>query len=142
MKCAVCPPVVCSLSPAGRLLRTGRILPATGQYADLRLLDPLDDTPTPSTDILAVYTRTIGSDLEIRVDLLDLPLTPDYHLQILLDTLPGGNPWDLMIDLPANDRPTVTPVNANLIPRLSPGPMAGYRHRAFQSLYVSPALHP
>ncbi|HEY5157333.1 MAG TPA: hypothetical protein VII93_05150, partial [Anaerolineales bacterium] len=58
-------------------------------YADLRLLDPVDDASTPSTDILAVYTRSIGSDLEVRVDLLDLPLAPDYRLQILLDSLPG-----------------------------------------------------
>jgi hypothetical protein len=90
--------------------------------ADLRLLDPLDDTPTPSTDILAVYTRTIGSDLEIRVDLLDLPLTPDYHLQLLLDTLPGRNPWDLMIDIPADGHPNVTPADSNLIPRVSRDP--------------------
>ena len=90
--------------------------------ADLRLLDPLDDTPTPSTDILAVYTRTIGSDLEIRVDLLDLPLTPDYSLQLLLDTLPGGDPWDLRIDIPANGRPSLTPANPNLIPRVSRDP--------------------
>ncbi len=69
--------------------------------ADLRVLDPLDSAGSPSTDILAVYTRTIGFDLEIRVDLLDLPLIPDYHLQILLDTLPGGNPWDQVIDIPA-----------------------------------------
>ena len=86
--------------------------------ADLRLLDPLDNTPTPSTDILAVYTRNIGFDLEIRVDLLDLPLTPDYHLKIRLDTLPGGDPWDLKIDIPADGLPGVTPPNANIIPRL------------------------
>jgi hypothetical protein len=87
-------------------------------YAELRLLDPVDDTSTPSTDILAVYTRNIGSDLEIRVDLLDVPLIPDYRLQILLDTLPGGNPWDLTIDIPAAGRPSVTPANSRLIPRV------------------------
>ncbi len=87
-------------------------------YADLRLLDPVDNTSTPSTDILAVYFRTSGSDLEIRVDLLDLPLIPDYRLQISLDILPGGNPWDLSINIPANGRPSVTPANSNLIPRI------------------------
>ena len=87
-------------------------------YADLRLLDPVDDTSTPSTDILAVYVRKFGSDLEIRVDLLDLPLTPDYRLQILLDTLPGGNPWGLTINIPADGHPSMTPANSNLIPRL------------------------
>jgi len=87
-------------------------------YADLRLLDPVDDTSTPSTDILAVYTRRFGSDLEIRVDLLDLPLTPDYRLKISIDNLPGGNPWDMTIDIPAVGHPSVTPANSNLIPRL------------------------
>ncbi|MBE3037782.1 MAG: hypothetical protein IMZ62_03060, partial [Chloroflexi bacterium] len=87
-------------------------------YADLRLLDPVEDASTPSTDILAVYIRTIGSDLVIRIDLLDIPLIPDYRLQILLDTLPGGYPLDLTIDIPADGRPSVTPANSNLIPRL------------------------
>lgn len=87
-------------------------------YSDLRLLDPLDNTSTPSTEILAVYTRNIGFDIEIRVDLLDLPIMPDYQLRILLDTLPGGNPLDLMIDIPAEGRPSVTPFTSNLIPRL------------------------
>ena len=49
--------------------------------ADLRLLDPLD-APSASTDILAVYTRTVGSDLEIRIDLLDITIVPDYGLAI------------------------------------------------------------
>jgi hypothetical protein len=105
-------------------------------YADLRLLDPLDDTSTPSTDILAVYTRTIGSDLEIRVDLLDLPLTPDYRLQILLDTLPGGNPWDLTINIPPVGRPSVTPGNSNLIPRLIRDPWMDTVTVRFNRLYI------
>jgi hypothetical protein len=87
-------------------------------YADLRFLDPLDDTSTPSTDILAVYTRSLGSDLEIRVDLLDLPLTPDYDLCITLDTLPGGNPWNLTINIPAGARPGISPAGSHIIPRL------------------------
>ncbi|MGZ6347734.1 MAG: hypothetical protein ACXWNC_09245, partial [Anaerolineales bacterium] len=90
--------------------------------ADLRVLDPVDNAPSPSTDILAVYTRIIGFDLEIRVDLLDLPLIPDYRLQILLDTLPGGIPGDLVIDLPADSSPTVTPANTNIIPRVIRNP--------------------
>ena len=85
---------------------------------DLRQLDPLDDTILPSTDILAIYTRLQVSDLAIRVDLLDLPLAPDYHLQICLDTHPGGNPWDVVIDIPAVGHPTVTPANPDFIPRI------------------------
>lgn len=86
--------------------------------ANLRMLDPVDNTESPSTDILAVYTRTVDFDLEIRVDLLDLPLVPDYHLQILLDTIPGGNPWDMVMDIPADSPPTMTPADPNTIPRV------------------------
>jgi hypothetical protein len=105
-------------------------------YSDLRLLDPLDDTSTPSTDILAVYTRRSGSDLEIRVDLLDLPLTPDYSLQISLDTSPAGNPWDLTINIPASGRPSVTPANTNLIPRLIRDPFTDTVTVRFNRLYI------
>jgi hypothetical protein len=86
--------------------------------SDLRLLDPPDDSASPSTDILAIYNRNIGSDLEIRLDLLDLPLAPDYHLQILLDTSPGGNPWDLILDIPADGHISLTPARSNIIPRI------------------------
>lgn len=47
-------------------------------YSDLRRLDPADDAPTPATDILAVYTRTSGYDLQIRLDLLDLTFADNY----------------------------------------------------------------
>ena len=40
-------------------------------YADLRALDPLD-APSPSTEILAVYTRTTDLSVDIRVDFLDI----------------------------------------------------------------------
>ncbi len=105
-------------------------------YADLRLLDPMDITPTPSSDILAVYTRNIGSDLEIRVDLLDLLLTPDYRLCIYLDTQPGGDPWDLMIDIPTDNRPQVTPSRLHLIPRLVRNPWLDTVTVRFNSLNI------
>lgn len=105
-------------------------------YADLRLLDPVDNTSTPSTDILAVYIRTSGSDLEIRVDLLDLPLIPDYRLQISLDILPGGNPWDLTINIPANGRPSVTPANSKLIPRIIRDPWTDTVTVRFNHIYI------
>ena len=79
-------------------------------YADLRLLDPLDNTPTPSTDILAVYDRNIGYDLEIRIDLLDIPVTPDYDLHLELAT-PSG---DLAIFIPANGQPNITPAQSGI----------------------------
>ena len=79
-------------------------------FADLRLLDPLDNTPTPSTDILAVYDRNIGYDLEIRIDLLDIPLTPDYDLRLRMTT-PSGN---LAIFIPANGQPNITPAQSGI----------------------------
>ncbi len=82
-------------------------------YADLRLLDPLD-APTPSTDILAVYTRAVGSDLELRVDLLDISIIPDYDLALRITTPTG----DLTVTLPAGGRPSVTPATPAIIPRL------------------------
>src|SRR5450759_544081 len=87
-------------------------------YADLRLLDPVDNTLTPSTDILAVYLRTVGSDLEIRVDLLDISLIPDYDLTIHLVTLNGN----LNITIPADGHPSVTPAKSSLIPRVIRNP--------------------
>jgi len=83
-------------------------------YADLRLLDPLDKTPTPSTDILAVYERTISSDLEIRIDLLDIPVTPDYDLRLHL-TNPGV---DLNVFIPAFGQPVITPAQAGIRARV------------------------
>jgi hypothetical protein len=91
-------------------------------YADLRLLDNVDEAATPSTDILAVYTRTIGFDLEIRVDMLDLPLVPDYDLRLSLDTQPGSDPWDLTIDIPATGSARVTPAGSGLTARVIRNP--------------------
>jgi hypothetical protein len=73
-------------------------------YADLRRLDPPDDAPTPAADLLAVYTRTAGYDLQIRLDLLDLTFTDDYRLEIQLwdNTLYAQSP--LIIQIPASGR--------------------------------------
>ncbi len=86
--------------------------------ADLRLLDPVDQDSSPSTDILAVYTRWVGYDLEFRIDLLDLPVVPDYRLQITLSTLSGGNPRDLTITIPAAGRPGIIPSGSGILPRV------------------------
>ncbi len=79
-------------------------------YADLRLLDTPDTGPTPSTDIVAVYTRTYGSDLEIRVDLLDISVTPDYDLVLHLATARGK----LTVTIPASGRPMVSPSGSGI----------------------------
>ena len=86
-------------------------------YADLRLLDPVDDTSTPSTDILAVYTRTSGSDFEIRIDLLDIPLAPNYNLLLYLDPSPWGTDpadWQVEISIPLAGPAKVFTNNPNL----------------------------
>lgn len=90
-------------------------LPASRAWstADLRLLDPLD-APAPSTELLALYVRTAGSDIEIRLDLLDLPLVPDSDLTLRLVTSTG----DLLLHLPAEGHPSVSPADSGLRVRL------------------------
>ncbi len=104
------------------LLLTASCVPASVQpgwvYDDLRLLDPVDETSRPSTDILALYTRNSGSDLEIRIDLLDISLIPDYSLVIYLFTLTD----ELTILLPAAEPAVLDPGNPRLIPRLVRNP--------------------
>jgi hypothetical protein len=113
-------------------------------YADLRALDPSDD-PNPSSDITAVYVREIGSDLQIRIDLLDIPLIPNYTLDLLLDTRPGGSTvcplqcattlqWDFDIHIPAEDAPSVFKPNLKPVPKLTPRVM---RDPALDTLTLS-----
>ncbi len=81
------------------------------QYTDLRALDAAD-APIPSTDILAVYTRTVNQDIQIRLDFLDHADTIDFDLYLVLDTSEGGSTelpidasagieWDHLIVIPA-----------------------------------------
>ena len=82
---------------------------------DLRLLDPVDAEPS-APDILAVYTRAAGSDVQIRIDLLDSGQhgTANGHLELHL-TWPGR---ELTVHLPFDGAPSVTPPDPNLVPRL------------------------
>jgi hypothetical protein len=102
---------------------------------DLRLLDPVD-AASPSTDVLAVYVRDAGSDLEIRLDLLDVPFAPDADFQLLLTTLPGGTSPDLTIDLPRDGLPAVTPSDPQRIPRLVRIPWLDTLTVSLNRLYV------
>ncbi len=102
------------------------------RIADLRLLDPLD-APGPSTDLLAVYVRSRGSDLEIRLDLLDLPLVPDYDLSLRLVTPTA----EITILLPAKGRPSVTPAESGLRARLVRDPWLDTVTVRLTRLYVS-----
>jgi len=94
-------------------------------YADLRRLDPADDTAVPAADLLAVYTRTSGYDLQIRLDLLDLALTDDTRVEVRL--------WDdalyaqasLVIQIPSFGRTQIVQppgVNSPLQVRVSRDP--------------------
>ena len=69
------------------------------QYTDLRALDAAD-APIPSADILAVYTRTVNHEIQIRLDFLDHADTIDFDLYLVLDTSEGGS-TELPIDAPA-----------------------------------------
>src|SRR4030067_3411381 len=59
------------------------------EYADLRHLSSSGDAP-PDLDLIAAYTRTAGSDLQIRLDVLDLTFESTSDLYISLNTAPGG----------------------------------------------------
>lgn len=87
-------------------------------YADLRALAPASSSEEtkPSQDLIAAYTRSAGGDLQIRLDLLDLPMEADSDIYIALDLLPGGSQalpleesasieWDLLLALPAASPP-------------------------------------
>ncbi|MEW5827981.1 MAG: hypothetical protein AB1846_03755, partial [Chloroflexota bacterium] len=53
------------------------------QPSHLRALDPAD-SPNPATDLTAVYLRQSGSDLQIRLDLLDLHSESRYEILLYL----------------------------------------------------------
>jgi hypothetical protein len=59
------------------------------EVAQVRALDPLD-APDPALDLIAVYTREIGFENQIRLDFLDIPEKPSSDIYIALDTQPGG----------------------------------------------------
>lgn len=97
---------------------------APWEYTDLRALAPAGEG-LPSLDIIALYTRAAGPDLQIRLDLLDLSPAPDSDLFLALDWIPGGSralpleaqadlEWDALLALPAFGQPYV------LVPQAQP----------------------
>lgn len=81
------------------------------QYADLRLIDPVDASD-PQFDLIAAYARCSGSTLDVRLDLLESVDPWAYDLYLAIDDRPGGRRdlplggeselvWDLWIALPA-----------------------------------------
>jgi len=87
------------------LLAVGCAVPPTADrpwsYADLRALLPAGDAPTPAADILAVYTRTAGTDLEIRIDLLDVSFADDTTIDVFLTDDGNFAQRPLAIHIPA-----------------------------------------
>jgi hypothetical protein len=79
-------------------------------YTDLRALDDAD-APAPDQDLLAIYLRTAGSEIQIRLDFMDLAVQSNIDLYLALDTQPGGTrflpisassdiDWDTLIMIP------------------------------------------
>jgi hypothetical protein len=61
------------------------VTPPDWKYADLRALDPADNIP-PSQDLIALYIRRLGADIEIRLDLVDLSIPVDGDLRLQIDS--------------------------------------------------------
>ncbi len=59
-------------------------------YADLIALDP-PDTSDPGKDIIAVYSRFVNDEIQLRLDFLDQSDHSSYDLHLALDTSPGGS---------------------------------------------------
>lgn len=88
-------------------------------YADLRGLDAAE-AQLPGLDLLAIYIRSEGARLEMRLDFLEQAALPDYDLYLALDArptgrhdLPGGQgnqrlnsqadlAWDTLLVIPAS----------------------------------------
>ena len=84
-------------------------------FADLRITST-DFSENPSQDIVAAYTRESSSDIQIRLDLLDISPNIKSDIYIALDTQPGGTNdlpldiksklyWDTLITIPADGKP-------------------------------------
>jgi hypothetical protein len=81
-------------------------------YSDLRAIDP-SDTKTPNIDIIALYSRQLNNNLQIRIDFLDQ--TIDNYPSLLLlfnngwegnsqlpfDILPQSN-WNYLLLIPSD----------------------------------------
>ncbi len=102
---------VIAIQPA--LLPPPSLLPWTAQHL-IGIDTPLPRSTklSPGQDIVAVYARSVRNESELRVDLLDLDLSPEADLYLALDTGPGGSQdlpietrsileFDVLIILPA-----------------------------------------
>ncbi len=110
-RCAVIILLACCLLAACAPTASQSLL-QTWQVSQLRLLDPAD-APRPDLDLIAVYTRQVGDQQQIRLDFLDLPAEANYDLYLALDNAPGGVTrlpiaaqselaWDTLLVIPAH----------------------------------------
>jgi hypothetical protein len=93
--------------------------------------------------IIAAYTRELGTDLQIRLDLLDISSSIESDIYIALDTEPGGTtalpikgisqmPWDTLITIPSDGPPiaqipnSISPFNIEFIRREDVTPRVHY----------------
>ncbi len=59
------------------------------RYTDLRALKAPGGSPASQT-LAALYTRKVGTTLQIRIDMLDFSTQPAFDLYLALETLPDG----------------------------------------------------
>jgi hypothetical protein len=87
------------------------LLSTAWEYNQLRALDA-PEASQPTLDLLAVYARDSGEQIQIRLDLLDLASLPDFDLYLALDYRQGGSTslplqetaslaWDRLLVIPA-----------------------------------------
>ena len=93
-------------------------------YTDVRALDPVD-TIQPSQDLLAIYSRYLNKEFQLRLDFLEIAQISDANIFIAIDYQVGGGKslpistqadidWDLLLKIPANGEIIVT--NQEFIP--------------------------
>jgi len=104
----------------------------------LRALAPAD-APQTDADLIALYSRLVGYDFQVRLDLLDLATDAQVDMYLALDTKPGGTrvlpfqaqaeiDWDLLLFIPQVGNPqafsppgrigTDFPPRPDIIPRM------------------------
>jgi hypothetical protein len=91
--------------------------PPDWKYADLRALDPADNI-SPSQDLIALYIRRLGDDVEIRLDLLDISTIQDCDLDLYFLSYSRGDIAHIAI--PASGEITAVGQDSKPIPDLQP----------------------